>query len=403
MTAAQQDDQPAAEQAVFPAARRDHFAPPPAYRTSDAVRQMRLSYGGSAWLVTGHREAREVLADHESFSSDPSFEGFPAFPLTSKRYVPGHFLSMDPPEHGRLRRQVAAEFSGSNTRRLRPRIEAAARELVGRLAASERPADLVDTVAVPLPAMSASELLGTPLDDRDFFLSCARDLQVHDATVAQRVVAAGRMDRYLRQLVVRKREERSEDLLGRLARAVQEDVLVVDEVIGIANLIIVAGLETTAGLVALTMLSLLVDAEQGDLVRADPTRWAGPAVNEALRYWTLAQHGVARVATREVEVGGRTIRRGDAVVVHLATANRDPAVYAEPDAFDLRRDPRGQLAFGHGVHRCLGSSIAQVQAEVAIQVLMEELPNLRLACAVSELNFLDEMLIYGLRSLPVTW
>ncbi|GAA2835549.1 cytochrome P450 [Kitasatospora sp. CM 4170] len=389
----------------FPVPRAQPCDPPAEYRTEEGepLRRVPLSYGGEAWLVTGYKQARAVLADHHGFSSDSTLPGYPAFPLSSKRTVPGHFLSMDPPQHTRLRQLVAAEFSGSRVRALRPALAASAEELIDRMTAAGGPQDLVSALAVPLPALSASQTLGTPLADRDFFLACTRDLQTHDATVAQRVLAAGKMNQYLEQLFTAKRTGTDQDLFSRLARSLDDGVLTMAELVGVANLIVVAGLETTAGLFSLTMLSLLADRRQGDLVREDPERWAGPAVAEALRYWTLVQHGVARVATRDVELGGRLIRAGDGVVVHLATANRDRSVFEEPDRFDLTRGVRSQLAFGHGIHRCLGSFLAQTQTELAVAVLMRRLPGLRLAEPQAEPAFLAEMLIYGLRNLNVTW
>ncbi|MGW2544374.1 cytochrome P450 [Kitasatospora sp. NPDC001574] len=389
----------------FPVPRSDPRDPPAAYRTAEGepVRRVPLSYGGEAWLVTDFRTARAVLADHRGFSSDSTLPGYPAFPLSSKRPIPGHFLSMDPPQHTRLRQLVAAEFSGSRVRAMRPALTASADELIDRMVAAGGPQDLVTSLAVPLPALSASQMLGTPLADRDFFLDCTRDLQTHDATAVQRVLAAGRMNQYLERLFTAKRTGSDDDLFSRLARSLDDGDLTMTELVNLANLIVVAGLETTAGLFSLTMLSLLGDPRQAELVRADPERRPGHAVAEALRYWTLVQHGVARVALRDTELGGRTVRAGDGVVVHLATANRDPAVFEEPDRFDLTRTVRSQLAFGHGIHRCLGSALAQTQTELAVAALLRRLPGLRLAEPQTEPPFLAEMLIYGLRSLHVTW
>ncbi|MFC9285739.1 cytochrome P450 [Streptomyces sp. NPDC057052] len=388
----------------FPAPRTTPWHPPAEYTAEPAgtVRRVPLSYGGEAWLVTDFATARDVLADHKRFSSDATLPGYPAFPLSSKRTVPGHFLSMDQPEHTRLRRLVAAEFSGSRVKKLRPALAANAAGLVDAVAAQEGPVDLVGAVAVPLPALSASDLLGTPLADRDFFLARTRDMQRHDASTAERVLAAGRMSRYLEDLFTAKRAGGGEDLFSRLARDLGTG-LTMDELVGLANLIIVAGLETTAGLVSLTVLSLLSDERQGDLVRSDPDRWAGPAVDEALRYWTLVQHGVARVATQDAVLGGRRIRAGDGLVVNLAAANRDPAVFPDPDRFDLTREAPRQLAFGHGIHRCLGSFLAQAQARAAVAELLRRLPGLRLVDPPREADFLGHMLVYGLRALDVTW
>jgi cytochrome P450 len=393
------------EALTFPQKRPNPYTPPPEYRSPDGAELHRcaLSYGGEAWLVTGLRAARQILADSTSFSSDSTRPDFPAFPLASKRTIPGHFLSMDPPEHTRLRRLIADDFSGGRVKNMRPTIAATVSELVEAMIARGGTADLVEAVALPLPAITASQVLGTPVEDRDFFVECVRRMQIHDASTAQRVAAAGRLNQYLGRLITAKLRAPGEDLLSRLARALDDGKIDIAEAVGMANLIVVAGLETTAGLLSLAVLSLLTDEQQADLVRSDPDRWSGPAIGESLRYWTVVQHGVARVATRDVDVAGQHIREGDGVVVSLPTANRDPTVYPEPDRFDITRNVQGQVAFGHGAHRCLGSFSAQAQAELAIAELWRRLPNLRLSVPPTELSFLDDMLIYGLRGLPVAW
>ncbi|WP_369975086.1 cytochrome P450 [Thermobifida halotolerans] len=151
------------------------------------------------------------------------------------------------------------------------------------------------------------------------------------------------------------------------------------------------------------MLSLPRDENQRCRMSECPRRWAAPAVDESLRYWTVIQHGVARVSTHGVEIGGQLIREGDAVIVHLPTINRDPSVFPNSDDFGMTRNTRGHLAFGYGVHRCLGSSVAQIQAELAIAALFERLPKLRLTTPEGLFGFLDHVLVYGLRELNVTW
>ncbi len=391
---------------VFPLNRRDPFRPPPEYidPTGAEMRRCPLGYGGDAWLVTGLKATRAILADGVNFSADNATAGFPAVPMASKRQIPGHFLTMDAPEHTRLRQLVTAQFSAGRVRQLLPRMRAAVNKLVDDLVSCGSPADLIATVAVPLPAVTASEMLGTPLADLDFFLAVTRDLQAFNATAVQRVAAAGRMTRYLEKAILDARGRPDDDMLSVLARTLDAgEEFSLAELVGVANLVIIAGLETTAGLTGLTVLSLLTNQAQGDLVRSDPQRWAGPAVLEALRCWTLVQHGIARVATRDVDVLGHPVRAGDAVVLSLVTANRDPSAFPEPDAFDITRDARQQVSFGHGSHRCLGAPIALAQTELAVAELMTRLPDLRLARPVTELSFLDEMLIYGLRALPVSW
>ena len=388
---------------IFPSARTDPSHPPAAYvhDPSCRPRRTRLAYGGEAWLVTSFHDARQVLAD-SAFSSDSSRTDYPNFPLALRTRVPGHFVSMDAPEHTRLRKVVAAGFSPSGVKAIEPFIVALAGQF---LAAARRNGsfDLVSDVAVPLHGGVVAELLGVPAAGQELFGACTRRLQRHDASAASRMTANVKLTRYLTDLLASPETRGRDNLIGVLARTRDSGALTGDEAVAIANLILVAGLETTVGLLALTVYSLLRDRRQWDLLRGDPGRWAGPAVREALRYWTLVQHGVTRVATREVVVGGEVLRAGDAVVVHLPTANRDPSVYASPDTFDIAREAAGHLAFGHGAHHCLGAVLAQVEVTTAITALARQLPGLALATPEHELSFLHHMLIYGLRDLVLTW
>jgi len=393
---------------TFPVPRADPYTPPPEYRGPDgaALRWVSLAYGGAAWLVTGYEAARAVLASSD-FSSDPTLPGYPRFPLAPTRRMPGHFLSMDPPSHTRLRRLVASDFTAGGLNPLRPRISELARGLVAAMSRQGAPADLIASLATPLPGLVAAAVLGVPSDDIPLFQAVARDLQVHDATAARRAAAVARGEGYLRQLIGSKRGAGpgpgGPDLLSRLVAGQDAASLTEAEIVGLANLLFVAGLETTGGLIGLTVLSLLRTPVAGDLVRASPWRWSSLAVSEALRYWTVVHHGVARVAVRDATVSGQPVRAGDAVVIHLPTANRDPAVYPKPAVYDITRDAHAHLAFGHGVHRCLGATLASTVAAGAVAELLSQLPGLRLPESAAEPPFLHHMLIYGLRELTVTW
>ncbi|WP_304450692.1 cytochrome P450 [Nocardiopsis sp. YSL2] len=388
----------------FPTARENPYDPPDSYRGGkDRLYQLQLAYGGHAWMVTDMETARMVLADAR-FSSDSTNPDYPNLPLSSKRHVPGHFVSMDPPEHTSMRKLVTSDFSAARVRQLRPKVDTVVAGLIDALIGSGASSgDLVATVAVPLPGAGTAEMFGVPDDQRPVFMDCARRLQVQDATTAQRVAVSGRTNRLLARMIDAKVGPPGDDILTRLAKLRASNELTTAQAVGIANLILVAGLETVAGLFSLTMLSLLRDENQRRLMSESPRRWAGPAVSESLRYWTVIQHGVARVCTHDVEIGGQLIRKGDAVIVHLPTVNRDPSVFPSPDEFDMTREARGHLAFGHGVHRCLGSSVAQTQTELAIAALFERLPQLRLTAPGGPFGFLDDMLVYGLRQLNVTW
>lgn len=391
------------EDAVFPAERTDPSHPPGCYVADPrrSPRRVALRYGGKAWLVTGYEDARKVLAD-PSFSSDSTRPGYPHFPLAARERIPGHFVSMDPPEHTRLRRSVAAKFRPRALRSIEPSISALANRLV--ISGIGRPAgfDLVAHIATPLHGGVMVELLGVPAGDQHLFQECARQLQRHDSSTASRMTAAGRLARYLGDVLKTPDALRAGTMLEELARNLATGEITGSEAVAIASLSIVAGLETTVGLLALTVLALVRDRSQWELVLENPQRWAMPAVDEALRYWSVVQHGVARVATRTVVLSGRRIAVGDAVVVHLPTANRDPEVYSDAGSFDVSRDPRKHLAFGHGPHHCLGAPLARMETMAVIMALIRNAPNLRLVQSESEISYLHDMLIYGVRELLLT-
>jgi cytochrome P450 monooxygenase len=393
---------PATEAWAFPLERLDPSHPPARYVSGQArlPRRVPLAYGGDAWLVTGYADSRRVLGD-PAFSSDPTRPGYPSFPLAPRERVAGHFLSMDPPEHTRLRRIVAPVFSISPLRSMEPFITTLADRLVA--GADQHPTfDLVSHVSVPLHGGTLAELLGVPAADQRLFQDCTRQLQRHSASAATRLAASARLARYLTGVLASPDAPTRDNLLGRLARSRDGGEITPAEAVSMASLILVAGMETTVALLALTVLALVRDGRQWDLVAGHPERWAGPAVQEALRYWTVVQHGVARVATRDAELSGQRISAGDAVVVHLPTANRDPRVYARADAFDITRDAHQHVAFGHGLHRCLGASLAQIEVTAAVRSLARQAPRLALARPEPDIFYLHHMLVYGLRELHLT-
>lgn len=384
---------------AFPQARSDPAHPPAGY-ARDGTRQpwrIPLAYGGEAWLVTGFADARQILAD-PSVSSDPARPGYPNFPLATRERVPGHFLSMDAPEHTRLRSVVASGFTASSLRAIEPVVAAMADRLVAASAAVP-PFDLISRVAVPLHGGVIAQLMGVPAEDQQLFQDCTRRLQRHDASAVSRIAATAKLSRYLTDALARHDPAYANTMLGVLARSRDAGAVTDAEAAAAASLILVAGLETSVGLCGLTVLALLRYRDQWDLVAGDPARWAVRAVNESLRYWGLVQHGVARVATRDVRVRGHVIHSGEAVVVHLPTANRDPGHFTDPNRFDITRAERGHLAFGHGPHHCLGAGLAQIEVSAALTALARHAPSLTLAQPEDELRYLDHMLVYGLEEL----
>ncbi|MFD0206894.1 MULTISPECIES: cytochrome P450 [Saccharothrix] len=358
--------------------------------------------GASIWLVTRVEDVRRVYGDPSRFriSAHHLVPGAP--PLTDEELAsvrPGNLLAFDPPEHTRLRRLLAPEFTVRRMRRLEPRIH----EIVdAHLDAIERkgpPADLVAEFALPVPALVICELLGVPFEDRDEFQR--RYAEFFDVTLSfeRRLAVQHESKAYLTELVARARAKPGDDLLGMLARDESAD-LDDRELVGIADLLLLAGHETTANMLGLGVLALLRHPEQFRLLRDEPGR-ADAAVEELLRWLTVVHTGVPRVTTTEVELGGQAIGPGELIICSLPAANRDPALVPDPDRFDIGRDAGSHVAFGHGVHHCLGAPLARMEMRIAFPALVRRFPGLR--PVGSDPDYRTQQVVYGLGSLPVTW
>jgi cytochrome P450 len=390
---------------VFPAERDNRYAPPAAYRSGPADGgpfEVDLAYGGKAWLITRHADVRALLSDSR-ISSNASVEGYPMVPLSHREQRPGVFLSMDPPEHEYFRGLLTREFSAGAVAARRPLITRHVDRLIDRMTAQGRSADLVTAFADRLPCHVIGELFGADGKDETFVERCLRARATHDKSLARRLSAGEQMRRFLGDLVAEKRENPTDDLISRLAAAITAGKVTEEEAVGMATLVLAASLDATSALTTLTVLSILQDEARTALVRADPARWAKPAVEESLRFWTVIQHGPLRTATADIEIGDRLIREGDRVVLQLHSANWDSAVFPRPDVFDLDRETQPHLAFGYGAHRCLGGGLGQLEATVAVEGLFTRLPGLTLEASADELVYRDEDLVYNVRALPLSW
>jgi cytochrome P450 len=379
------------------------FAPPPALeeagRTSPLV-PVSLWDGSRCWLVTTHREVKAVLAD-QRFSADVSRPGFPF--LSAGRRALGRdslsFIRMDDPDHARLRRMLTADFTIRRTERLRPEIERITGGLLDALVAAGPPADLVAGFALPLPSLVICLLLGVPYADHAFFQEQSRVMLSADATVEEVGAAQQALLDYLTALTRERRRSPDDGILSALAA---RDDLDDAEIASMGRLLLVAGHETTANMIALGTLALLRSPGQLAALREDPGL-IRPAVEELLRYLTIVHGGLGRVAVEDVEIGGVTVRAGEGVLCALNVANRDAGAYQDPDVLDLARDARRHVAFGFGVHQCLGQPLARVELQVALNALLARLPGLRLAAPFEEIRFRHDMLVYGVHALPVAW
>jgi cytochrome P450 len=371
------------------------------------VTKVRLPTGGWAWLVTRHAEVRQTLR-HPGFSADFTRPGFPLLrplPPQSETDREGGFIRMDGEAHIRLRRMLTAEFMIRNIRRIEPLIQQTVHEALDGLAAAGPPADLVEHFALPVPSMVICHLLGVPYQDHAFFQARSRILLDRVSTVEQVRAAARELREYLRDLVETKRAgaQRGEDLIGRLVtERIDTGELTVGELVGMSLLLLVAGHETTANMIGLSTLLLLRHPGQLAALREDPA--IAPAmVEELLRYLTIVRTGLPRLATSDVEIGGQTIRAGEGVIVMLSLANRDTAVFDGAESFDLRREMNQHVAFGFGVHQCIGQPLARAELRVALVELARRFPGLSLVVPAERLPRRDTAVVYGLAELPVTW
>lgn len=376
------------------------------------ISRVPLTSGTMVWLIARYSDAKQVLADPR-FSSNLTTPGT-ALPQPGERTLaeelrdrqPGTFLEYDPPDHTRLRAMVAGEFSAGAMRRLRPRIEAIVEQCLDETEAAAgsagRPVDLVETFALPMPSRVICEMLGVPLDDGFDFAGHTVVMTDLMATAEQSLAARDAMRGYMRQLVARHRKEPGDNILGRLIRD-HGDELTDEELVGIGNLLLIAGHETTAMMLGIGTLILLQHPAQLAMMRDDPST-VPAAVEELLRYASIANHGAIRTAVEDVEVGGQLIRKGDAVAVSIPMVNRDETRYADPYRFDITREAKSsQLAFGHGIHHCVAAPMARLELQIAYPALLRRFPTLRLAVPVEEVPVRTSNATHGVFALPVTW
>jgi cytochrome P450 len=384
------------------------FDPPPGLRTLQAeapLMRVGLWDGSSAWLVTRFAEQRALLADSR-ISVDAAHPHYPHRGAAQKelRKRERSFLVMDDPEHARLRRMVTAAFAIKRVEALRPAIQRIVDGLIDDMLAGPTPVDLVTAFALPVPSRVICELLGVPYADHDFFQANTRILANDRSTTEQVTAAHQRLVDYLDGIVGERLADPGDDLLSELARRVNAGELSRQDAAAMGRLLLVAGHDTTANMIALGTLALLQHPEQlAELRETDDTKLISEAVEELLRFLTIAHGGRRRVALEDIEIAGETIHAGDGVILPSDIANRDASVFAEPDRLDIHRDARGHVAFGFGVHQCLGQPLARVELQVVYGTLYRRIPTLRLAVDLNEIPFKHDALVYGVYALPVTW
>ncbi|MFD2467957.1 cytochrome P450 [Amycolatopsis silviterrae] len=380
----------------FPGRRAGCPFPPPEY---DGLRSrpglVKAAVGGAGvWLVSRHEDVRAVLTDPR-ISSDPSHAGFPSFGRTGgvpgRDQVPGWFVGMDPPEHGRFRKTLVPEFTVRKIRELQPAIQRVVDGRIDAMLAAGNTADLVADFALPVPSLVITALLGVPYADHEFFEAKTRVLVSFASTDDEREAAGKQILRYLTRLVALKRRRPGDDLLSRLLAA---GTLTPQELSGVAMLLLIAGHETTANNISLGVVTLLANPE-----------WIGDEriVEELLRLHSVADLVSLRVAVEDVPIGGQLIKAGDGIIPLIAAANHDSGAFGCPARFDPARTARHHVAFGYGVHQCLGQNLVRAEMGTAYRTLFERIPGLELATPADELPFKYDGVLFGLHALPVRW
>jgi pentalenic acid synthase len=380
------------------------FAPPAEYRRmrdSAPLVRANLPNGVPVWAVTRHAEARQILSDPR-ISSNTGRPERPRGP-DDDRPDDGFFIDMDPPEHSRYRRLLISELGSRPVAVMRPRIQRIVDTAIDAMLENGSPADLVDAFARTVPSRVVSELLGVPAADHGFFESRLRMLTVMN--MDSRAPQASRDLRgYLRELIQQTEREPRDGLIGRLAaRHLPTGELTTDALINIGFLLLLAGYESPANMISLGVLTLLEHPAQLAALRADPGLLPG-AAEELLRFYSV-QDWVSfdRTTAEDLDIGGVRIRAGDRLTVLAASANRDERAFENPDEFDIRRSAHHHLAFGYGVHQCIGHNLARAELEIAYGTLLTRLPTLRLAAGLDAMPFAYDAGLFGLHAMPVAW
>jgi cytochrome P450 len=371
-------------------------------RATQPVVRVQLPFGEPCWLLTRYEDVRAMLADPR-FSRAATI-GTDVGRMAEFFPIEDSILGMDPPEHTRIRRLVSATFTARRMQALRGRAQEIVDGLLDAMEASEQPVDFVQAVALPLPITMICELLGVPFEDRARFNGWADIFMTSSGhTVEELLDAHGQLTAYLADLIAKRRAEPTDDILGALVQARDEDdsVITEGELQSLAMAILVAGYETTANQLGKFVFCLLENPEQLQRLREHPDLVPN-AVEELMRLIPLsAGSQIAYLATEDVEIGGVLIRAGEGVIASTASANRDESVFAHADELDVERPDIFQLGFGHGSHYCLGAHLARVELQVALESLLARFPDLRLAVPAAEVPWKDGSAVWGLEALPL--
>ncbi|WP_369638959.1 cytochrome P450 [Nocardia sp. JMUB6875] len=371
------------------------------------ISTVRTWEGKRPWLITGYPEARELFADPR-VSADNHHPAYPHIHEGMKAVAemsPRTMFNTDGAEHARYRRMLAKPFTPKRLEAMRPNIQKHIDQTIDAMLAAGDSADLVTALALPVPSLMICELLGVPYADHAFFQEATELGFGGQASAEEQQQSTMAMLGYLNQLIEAKTASPAEDLLSDVAELVNSGELQVWEASLQAVGILVAGHETTANMISLAVVALLDQPEQLAILRdTEDPEVLGNAVDELIRYMTIVDTGLRRVAAEDIEVAGTVIPAGDPIVFDLASANFDATVFADPENLDLTRANAAQhLAFGSGRHQCIGLQLARIELGMVLQTLFRRIPQLRLSKPVEEIEFKWDAMVYGVVELPVQW
>lgn len=393
---------------TFPYKRQCPFTPPKQYEDMirEDVSEVTLTGSGlRIWTVTGYHTIRQLLTDPR-ISASRKHANFPFYFIAPPEFrTETSFIGYDPPEHTKTRRKAAVTFTNRQVQRLRPRIIEIVDEHIQKLLDGPNPVDFLHAFALPVPMTVICELLGIPHDEHDFFIRHGTCLLGGHSTPEQRQAAIVEVNAYVLGLIKEKEVNPGDDLLSRAMADYREsgEEYTERDLFNMVRLLMNGGHETTASMLALGTAALLEHPDQLEKLLADPEGMIQPAVEELVRYATIGDTAVPRVALEDIEIGGKVIKAGDGILCLGLAGNRDPEVFPEPDKLILERGTRKHLGFGYGLHHCIGSDLARLEMQIVWTRLFQAIPTLRLAKPFLEIPRKEGAVIYGLWELPVTW
>lgn len=392
----------------FPRDMSRPFDPPPALEITSklpGLARVRIWDGSEAWLVSRYEDAKAVLGN-ASFSADPTKPGFPEKSAGYKGSIgqDKNLRTMDDPEHAIEKRMVGRDFTVKRIQEMRPAIQAKVDGLIDDMLGKGAPAEIVHDFALPVPTMVICELLGVPYADRAEFAERSYTCLSNEVSIDESTRAGQELFAYIDRLIDIKDKHPDNDLMSRLVvDHLRNGDLTRDHIVDLARLVLIAGHETTANMIALSIAALLHHPEQLHLLKEDPSLTQN-AVEELLRYISVAHTGRRRACIADTAIGGQLIRAGEGVIVANSMADSDAAVFDDPRTLNIRRpNARATMAFGYGIHQCIGQLLSRVELQIVHGTIWRRIPDLKLAMPFEELPFREDTSVYGLKRLPVSW